>query len=204
MLLPSFLQGEDSFEVSERLEAPIHLIAQGTASILGALMPVPSPDSRRSSIPVILATRSCAGGFHAPALLGALYDALVTVALETDTDEESEDVMARLTGLYRECLAHPWGVLCALPIEAQCWIYEGALIKGQLSPERIQLLLEAVTRERDWLRSMDGRYEDGGEKPGHLWEAHTVVSWLAARHGLPAPTSQITWDQTVQELHERL
>ena len=51
---------------------------------------------------------------------------------------------------------------------------------------------------------MNGQYEDGGEKPGHLWEAHTVVSWLAARHGLPAPTSQTAWDQTVQDLHERL
>ena len=61
-----------------------------------------------------------------------------------------------------------------------------------------------MTRKRDWLHSMNGQYEDGGEKPGHLWEAHTVVSWLAARHGLPAPTSQTAWDQTVQDLHERL
>lgn len=124
-------------------------------------------------------------GLHIPTLFGALVDQ----GPKTGTAEGYVQMMTRQTQLYAEVLAQSRGVLCALPIDAQVWLFEDTTWKDQLSAERVESLFQAVERKSTWLRSLDGRYEDGGEKPGHLWEAGTVVRWLAARAGLPAPTS---------------
>ncbi|WP_019008016.1 hypothetical protein [Deinococcus aquatilis] len=200
--LPSFLYGDDSFEVSPRLKPSIRRIAWDNATVLSALNPAPSPESQRSSTPVVMTARDFGPGFHLLALLPSLYDALIEVAVEMGSEEGYEQMTLRQTELYAEVLAQPWGVLCALPIDAQPWVFDGDGVEDRLSPERVRLLLQAVIRERDWLRSMDGRYEYRGEKPGHLWQAQTIVNWLAARHKLPVPTSQATWDSTVQCLLE--
>lgn len=105
--------------------------------------------------------------------------------------------MARQTPLCADGLARPWGVLCALPYDAFVWVLDGGPWKDELSAERVRLLLRGVEREAAWLRSLDGRFETGGEKPGHLWNAQTVISFLAAWAGLPPFTSRATWDATL-------
>ncbi|WP_157451683.1 hypothetical protein [Deinococcus aquatilis] len=199
LLLPGFLYGEDSFEVSAHLEPLIRRIANGRPA-LDMLLPTAVPESGQSSVPVVMTPHGFTFGFHISSLMPPLYDALVNEALETGTEEGHAQLMTRLTDLYAEVLTTPWGVLCSLVNDAQMWLFEDSPLEDNLHHKRFLLLLKAAKRESSWLHSMNGRYDYGGEKPGHLWQAPTVITWLAARHNLPIPTSQATWESTVDQL----
>lgn len=197
--LPSFLYGEDSFEVEKKLKRPLKAIARGKP-LLEALKPVPIPESLRSSVPIVMKQADIHPGFHIRNFGLLLFDSLFD---EVDNLEVYKKVEANVPIVYRNILAEPWGVLCSLPYEGFVWIVEGDAWKDQLSAERILLLLQATQRESAWLRSLDGRFEYGGEKPNHLWDAHTVIAFLAARNQLPLPNSWASWDATITELLEK-
>ncbi|WP_019010303.1 hypothetical protein [Deinococcus aquatilis] len=197
--LPSFLYGEDSFDVDKRIKPLLRRIVKGQRP-LDVFLPIASPESGRSSVPVVMTPRGFTPGFHMASVLPELFNLLVSKAMDILDDDAFDAFVVHQTNIYAEILSQPWGVLCALMRDAQMWLFDDSPLKDKLDNQRLLLMLQAAERESSWLQSLDGRYEYGCEKLGHLWQADTVISWLAARNGLPLPTSQAAWEDTVRRL----
>lgn len=197
--LPQFLRGQDEESVHKPLSRAAKVLARGK-SVTEALRAIPSPDSGRSAIPIYLSRMISGDGFYVAGLLPLIYDAWMDEALGED-DAGFDRAVSAATELYADLLSRPWGVLCALAYDSFIWLRLGHSPDDDLDSTRTRMFLEAVHRESAWLRTLDGRFLGPlAEKPGSPWTVHNLVTFLAARHQMPQPTSWESWEATTDRL----
>lgn len=200
--LPAFLRGQNSESIDHSLARPAAALAT-SQPVTHVLDLRPDPDSARAAVPLYLAPMVSGDGFHLSHLLPLTYDAWMRRALTLDDAHFNQAVQAA-TGIYADVLSRPWGVLCALPSSSVVWLRLGHSPDDTPDPGRTALLLQAVQRESAWLRTLDGRFAGPlVQQPGPPWAVHTTITFLAARHGWPRPTSWRSWDDTVNGLLEQ-
>ncbi|GGK85613.1 hypothetical protein [Deinococcus radiotolerans] len=127
---PNSLSGEDSFKVEGHLKPLLRRVVKGRKAP-GRLLTIASPDSSRSSVPVVMIPRWFHPDFHIPSLLPEFFDLFASAAADL-LDDAFDAFVVYQTGVYAQILSQPWGVLCALARDAQIWLFDDAPWKRQL------------------------------------------------------------------------